>query len=183
MGFESFQVELLGGRAKYLEADAAIRALPHGRPDPDGGLMPGSLYYLRDDGRHVIEIELSDAPVRFSCRFTLCHPASVVRAFLDFVGDLLGRLGMEARICDDVRPEHAGSLPPEEVAKFSALTASYIHARRKEWVAAFGSETLAATTNEVHQRIILPRCQPGIKQQTQPASCMEGGDHDQPARH
>jgi hypothetical protein len=166
MGFESFQVELLGGRAKYLEADEAIRALPHVRPDPDGGPMPGSLYYLRDDGRSVIEIELSDTPVRFSCRFTLCHPPSVDRTFLDFVGDLMGRLGMEARICDDVRPEHAGSFPSGEAAQFSAITAGYIRARRKEWVAAFGSETLAATTNEVHQRIILPRCQPGINPRT-----------------
>jgi hypothetical protein len=166
MGFESFRVELRGGRAKYLEADEGIRALPHVRLDPDAVLTPGSICYLRDDGQHIIEVELSGAPVRLSCRFTLCHPASVDRPFLDFVGDLMGRLGMEAKICDDVRPEHSGSFSLGEFAKFSAITTRYIGARREEWVAAFGAETLAATTNEVHQRIILPRCQPGIKQPT-----------------
>jgi hypothetical protein len=78
------------------------------------------------------------------------------------VGDLMSRLGMKARICEDVRPEHSGPFSPGEFARFSAITASYISARRKGWVAAFGSETVAATTNEVYQRIILPQCQPEV---------------------
>ena len=76
------------------------------------------------------------------------------------------RLGMEAKICDDVRPEHSRSFSPSEFEGFSAITCRYIAARRAEWTEAFGDEPMAATTNEVYQRIILPRCQPGIQQPT-----------------
>jgi hypothetical protein len=163
MGFESFRVELRGGRANYLEVNETVRGLPHVRLDPDAALTPGSTCYLRDDGQHVIEIELPEGPVRLSCRFTLCHPSSVDSIFLDFVRDLMVHLGMEAKICDAVRPEHAGSFTSLEFTEFSVIAARYIAVRRAEWRAAFGTAPLAATTNEVYQRIILPRCQPGIE--------------------
>jgi hypothetical protein len=164
MGFESFRIELRGGRASYREVDETVGGLPHVRLDPDAVLTPGSTCYLRDDGRHVIEVELLDRPLRLSCRFTLCHPSSVDSSFLDFVRDLMVRLGMQAKICDEVRPEHSGSFSSREFTEFSAITAHYIAVRRAEWGTAFGTAPLAATTNEVYQRIILPQCQPGIEQ-------------------
>jgi hypothetical protein len=166
MGFESFRVELRGGRAKYAEADEVIRALPFVRLDPEAVLTPGSTCYLRDDGRHVLEVELLGAPVRLSVRFTLCHPSSVDALFLDCVRHLVVRLGMEVTICDDVRPEDSRPFSLREFAAFSAVVTGGIAARRAEWAAAFGPAPLAATTQEVHQRIILPRCQPAIKQPT-----------------
>lgn len=166
MGFEAFRVELRGGRAGLSEADEVVRMLAHIKPDPDAVAMRGSTYYLLDDGRHAIEIELTDSPVRLSCRFTLCHPPSVVPAFLNLVRELMARLGMDARICDDVRPEHSHLFSLEQFDEFSAAAAHYIATRRAEWVAAFGDEPLAATTNEVYRRIILPRCQPGVEQPT-----------------
>jgi hypothetical protein len=166
MGFEAFRVELRGGRAKYREADEAVRKFPHVRPDQDSVPMRGSTFYVIDDGRHVIEVELMDSPVRLSCRFTLCHPPSVDSVFLGLVREVMARLGMEAKICDDVRPEHSGSFSLNEFTEFSAITSRYVAARRAEWVAAFGDEPMAATTNEVYRRIILPRCQPGIGQPT-----------------
>jgi hypothetical protein len=166
MGFESFRVELRGARASYREVDETLRGFPHIRLDRDAVLTPRSTCYRRDDGQHVFEIELLDEPVRLSCRFTLCHPASVDSGFLAFVHDLMVRFGMTAKICDDVRAEHAGSFSLKEFATFSAITERSIAVRRAEWIAAFGSAPLAATTNEVHQQLILPRCQPGIGQPT-----------------
>jgi hypothetical protein len=166
MGFETFRVELRGGTASYHEADAAVRELPQVRPDGHSLSTRGSTYYLYEDGQHAVELELLDAPVRLSCRFTLCHPPSVDAVFLGLVRELMARLGMEAKIRDDVRPDHARSFALEDFEAFSAATLGYITARRAEWVEAFGAEPLAATTNEVFQRIILPRCQPGIKQPT-----------------
>ena len=160
MGFQSFRIELRGGRAGYREVDETLRGLPHVRLEPDAVLMPGSTCYLRDDGQHVIEVELLDKPVRLSCRFTLCHPSSVDSIFLDFVRDLMVRLDMEAKICDDVLPEHSGSFAFREFPEFSAITVRYIAARRAEWITALGTETLGATTSEVCQRIILSPCQP-----------------------
>jgi hypothetical protein len=60
---------------------------------------------------------LKDAPVRVSCRFTLCHPAAVDAAFLRLAHDLMGRLGMEADIFDYVRPEDARSFSLNEFAE------------------------------------------------------------------
>src|SRR5262249_51002461 len=166
MGFEAFRVELRGGRATYREADEAIRKLPHVKSDNHSVPLQGSTFYVFDDGPHVIELELMDTPVRLSCRFTLCHPPSVDAVFLGLVRELMDRLGMAAKICDDVRPEHAHPFAVNEFAQFVAITSGCIAARRMAWRAAFGDEAMAATTNEVYQRIILPRCQPGIEQPT-----------------
>jgi hypothetical protein len=166
MGFESFRIELRGEKVTYPEAAETIRQLPFAKRDHESLPMPGSTYYLIDDGRHVIEVELKDAPVRLSCRFTLCHPPSVDSAFLSLARDLMSRLGMQADICDDVRPEHAHPFSLGEIAEFSAAVSQYIAARRAEWVVNFGTETLAATTSVAFQRIILPRCQPGVGQAT-----------------
>jgi hypothetical protein len=166
MGFEAFRVELRGGSANYREADEVVRKLPHIKPDPDSVRVEGSTLYVMDDGRHAIEIELMDSPVRLSCRFTLCHPPSVDAVFLGLIRELMTRLGMEAKICDDVSPEHSRAFSIRELPELSAISADYIAARRAEWIAAFGDEPLAATTNEVHRHVILPRCQPGIEQPT-----------------
>jgi hypothetical protein len=166
MAFEAFRVELRGGSATYGEAQEAIRKLPHIKPDQHSLSMPGSTYYVIDDGQHTIELELMDSPVRLSCRFTLCHPPSVDAVFLDLVRAMAIRLGMTTTICDDVRPEHSHAFSRNEFAEFSAVTSGYIAARRAEWIAAFGDEPLAATTNEVYQRLVLPRCHPGIEQPT-----------------
>jgi hypothetical protein len=164
MGFEAFRVELRGGRAKYGVADEAVQKLPHIKPDQHSGPMEGSTFYILDDGQHVIEIELMDAPVRLSCRFTLCHPPSVDSVFLALLRELMIQLGMEAKIRDDVRPEHSRSFSLSEFAGFSAIISRYIAARRSEWIAAFGDEPMAAATSEVYQRVILPRCEPEIEQ-------------------
>lgn len=164
MGFEAFRVELHGGQAKYHEVDETVRLFPHSQSDQNCIPMQGSTFYFVEDGQHVLEVEVMDAPVKLSCRFTLCHPPSVDSFFLSLVQELMARLGMEVKICDDVRPEHSRSFPLDEFPDFSAVTSRYIAARRTEWIAAFGDEPMAATTNEVHQRVILPRCQSGIEQ-------------------
>jgi hypothetical protein len=166
MGFETFRVELRGGKANYAQADEAIQELPHIRPDQHSLSTRGSRFYLYEDGQHAIELAVLDASVRVSCRFTLCHPPSVDAVFLGLVRDLMARLGMEAKICDDVLPDDARSFALDDFAAFAAATRRYITARRAEWIGAFGDVPMAATTNEVYQRIILPRCQPGIKQPT-----------------
>jgi hypothetical protein len=164
MGFETFRVELRGGTATFREAEEAVRKSPHARPDPQAIPMQGSAFYVIDDRQHAIEVELMDSPGKLSIRFTLCHPTSVDSAFLNFVREMMARLGMTAKICDDVRPEHACTFSLAEFEEFSTITASYIAARRAEWIAAFGDELLPATTSEVYRRIIFPRCQSGIQQ-------------------
>ena len=166
MGFESFRVELRGGQRTFDEADEVVRTLPNIKPDHHSLATRGSKHYLVADGQHVIELELMDSPVRLSCRFTLCHPSSVDSAFLALLKELMGRLEMTVKICDDVPPEHSRSFSLNEFAVFSAISLGCIAPRREEWRTTFGNETLAATTNEAHERIILPRCQPGVVQPT-----------------
>jgi hypothetical protein len=166
MGFEAFRVELRGGqtsRAKVLEA---VRKLPGIKLDEHSVPTPSSTFFVLADGQHVIELEVKDTPARVSCRFTLCHPPSIDAVFLCLVRELMMQLRMEAAICDDVSPEHSRLFWLDEFAEFSAITSRYIAARRAEWIAAFGDQSIAATTNEVYQRIILPGCEPGIEQKT-----------------
>src|SRR5580704_14527636 len=107
MGFEAFRVEFRGGNRTVSEASEVLRKLTNIRPDDDSLPMPGSAYYVVNDGRHAIEIELMDSPLKLSCRFTLCHSPSVDSVFLSLVRELMIRLEMEAKICDDVPPEHS----------------------------------------------------------------------------
>ncbi|OAI46428.1 hypothetical protein AYO44_11395 [Planctomycetaceae bacterium SCGC AG-212-F19] len=166
MGFETFRVELRGGTAPFHEVVEVLQKSPQVRPDPQAVALEASAFFVKDDGRHILELEVMDAPVKLSCRFTLCHPPSVDAAFLGFLREMMVRFGMAAKIGDDVRPEDARSFSLYEFEEFSTIAASYIAARRAEWIGAFGDEPLAATTSQVFQRIILPRCQPGISQPT-----------------
>jgi hypothetical protein len=97
MGFESFRVELRGGQANYPEANEVVRKRLHVKLDQQSPPIKGSTFYVVDDGRHIIEVELKDAPVRVSCRFALCHPTSVDSVFLELVRDLMIRLGNHSR--------------------------------------------------------------------------------------
>ncbi|MBX9584290.1 MAG: hypothetical protein K2X87_28660 [Gemmataceae bacterium] len=160
MGFESFRVELRGGPGTHARADEAVRLLPHAQPDPGAIPSPGSTYYTVADGRHVIEVEVADRPPRVSLRFTLCHPPSVDAAFLALVHDLTARLGMDARVCDDVPPDHAGPFPLARFAEFAGIASQAIHARRAEWITNFGPAQFPATTSEVYEAVILPQCRP-----------------------
>src|SRR4051812_31583160 len=118
MGFESFRVELSDGNAKYDEANEAIWKLPHVEFDHHSVPMLGSTLYFSYDKKQTIEIELMDSPVRVSCRFTLSHPPSVDAVFFALVRELMHRLGMKAKICDDVRAEDARSFSLVEFADF-----------------------------------------------------------------
>lgn len=162
MGFESFRIELHGGSATFPQAQEAIRAFPHVRLDPQSLPMRGSTYYLFNDLRHVIEMELRDAPVKISCRFTLCHPPSVDLFFLERVSAFMRRFAMKAKICDDSGPENKHWFTLDDADSSSSMMRA-IAVRRSEWNANFGSEQFAATTNEVHERIILPQCQPVVE--------------------
>jgi hypothetical protein len=160
MSFETFRVELRGGTTTFAQADAAIRQHPHAQPDHDSMTSAGSAYYTVADGSHVIEVEVADAPVKVSCRFTLCHPPTIDAAFLTFVREVQGRFGMEAQICADVRPEHARRYSVAEFSEFAAVVSGYMAASRAEWIANFGTTQLAAKTPEVYAKMILPRCVP-----------------------
>ena len=162
MGFESFRVELRGTMATLSQVTETVRQLPDTKPDPDSIASRGSTYYTVEDGYHVIEVEVADSPVRVSCRFTLCHPPSINAAFLDLVRELMTRLGMDAKICDDVRPEHAHGFPIARFAEFANVVPAYIATRRAEWIANFGPTQLPVKTTEVYRRVILPQCEPVI---------------------
>ena len=103
---------------------------------------------------------MADSPVKVSCRFTLCHPPSVDAALLGLVGELQRRLGMEAIICDDLRPEHAHCFSPARFSEFAGIVPGYIAQRRADWIAQFGTAQLPAKTPEVYEKIILPKCVP-----------------------
>lgn len=157
MGLESFRVELRGGSATLADVQKAIEATGQACPDPEALPAKGSVHYLLRDSRHVIEIEALESPVRLSCRFTLAHPPSIDAVFLGWVRELMTKLGMAARICDD---ESTQPFTVAEFPKFAAAAVECIAVRRAEWIAAFGDQPMAATTTEVHRKVILPHCQP-----------------------
>lgn len=159
MGFEHFKVDLHSGKARK-DAEQVLRRLPLLSPDHDSMSFPSSSYYLWNDGKHIIEIELAESPLRVSCRFTLCHPRSVDSVFLDLIRKLMTQLQMAVTICDDTSPDSSQSFSPERSGELSELLPKLIAKRRREWIAAFGDHSLAATTKEVHERVILPMCQP-----------------------
>jgi len=97
-----------------------------------------------------------------SCRFTLCHPESIDSVFLALVGELMSRLGMEARICDDVLPHHTQGFSIVKFSELSNVASRSISARRSEWVENFGPAQACATTAEAFERFILPRCVPVV---------------------
>jgi hypothetical protein len=154
MGFESFQVRLEGGQSTQKDVVATLVTLDGVSRDREAEFTPGWPCFLFRDGRHAIEVEVAEGCASISCRFTLCHPPSVDKAFLDLIKRFMERFGMRARICDDVTPEHSNDFALDHFDEFAQATLGYIAARRLEWKSMFGDQQMAATTAEAHEHII-----------------------------
>ena len=102
MGFESFRVELRGGRAKYLEADKEIRALPNVRLDPDAGLMPAKLSDLKggDAKRNAAAIREVLASAKTPLRDIAVLNAAAALIVAGKAPDLLQGAALAARSID-----------------------------------------------------------------------------------
>jgi len=159
MGFESFRVDLRGDEFTSEQINDWLRRQRGARPDDDATRVRGSKYFVIDDGRHVFEIETCDAPVRVSCRFTLCHPPSADGAFLSLIRGLMKRFDMSvhAHCGSDGAPRKFSFA---EFAEFEAVTRKEMTASRRGWIDMFGSRQMAATTAQAHAQFILPRSEP-----------------------
>jgi hypothetical protein len=159
MGFESFQIILRGERTRR-EAEETLHSLPGVVPDPSGGFLRSSTYFVMNDGPHSIEMEVDDAAgLRISCRFILSHPPTIDVVFIAFVCELMGRLGLEATAVEAPEAEPAWTFRPGECADLTAATMRHIAIRRREWIADMGTDH-AINRKELYERIILPRCAP-----------------------
>ena len=158
MGFESYGVTIRGGAATSQEAITAVAKVKNARPDPESALTSGASYFVIEDGVHAIEVEVMHSPVMVSCRFTLCHPSTVDAAFIALVRELLSALGSGAKICDVDTAGESHKFTLANYEDFASIIPISIAKERQEWKAAFGDRELAATTPEVHERIILPLC-------------------------
>ncbi|MBY0232612.1 MAG: hypothetical protein K2W96_25305 [Gemmataceae bacterium] len=152
MGFESFQAVLRGEPQPIEEIVSIIGSIPGLRDDPNPGWHRGSRYLLAEDERHLIEMEI-DAD-RVSCRFALCHPATVDDAFTGLLLELATRLGWRIDLLDDSSGRPFG---PEEGAEMETAAKRSIAQRRAEWVSAFGPQTRRCTTAEAWAPFIIPR--------------------------
>lgn len=161
MGFESFQVELRS-KAHYVRTKDLIQSLPNVRFDPDNLALPGSTNFVMSDGQHVIEMQIScrDSVTSISCRFMLCHPPTIDREFLELIRKMMEALDASAVNREEIESGHPDSYSLREFAEFRAAVARCIARRRKEWTAEFGEEQLAASSKDVYDKFILPRCQP-----------------------
>ncbi len=156
MGFESFNVRLLENQASFSEAVDAIMDIENAAREEDAEFTTTEKCFLIRGDDHAIELEVMGEPASISCRFTLCHPATIDDAFLAHMRDLMEKLDMRVKICDDVTPEHEHAYSLERFDDFASACRHYIAVRRREWQAMFGEETIAATTVEAHEHIIMP---------------------------
>ena len=154
MGIEDYRVSLRSRSASQDSVAGWIARVPFSVPDPEGGFLPQNRYFRIDDGRHVLEVEVSDGePVDVSVRFMLCNPPSVEPAFLALVGELVSQFDMEIH---DQEGNGAESwwLPPERFEQFKDSTLWAIPRRRAEWVMHFGPEQFPAGAEEAGRWII-----------------------------
>lgn len=164
MGFEVFRVELRGG-APVARVRDAILALPGVAIDPDGGYLSGE-YFRLSDGRHVIELYLSDLPQHpLSVRFPLALPPTVDAAFLEVICHLVTQTGMRVRVLADVPMEFADGFSLADFDRFVAVVSERIARERRGWVAMFGWQPFSGSTADAFRDIILPRCEPAVVRQ------------------
>ncbi len=162
MGFESFLVRLSGGNASFSQIETTLQQLEHVVPQDQSLSQEGESHYRFDDGNHIIEIEILDRPSSISCRFTLCHPKSIDRCFLNLVKVLIQRLSLQAEMCDAHDPNRSHIYGPDEFGEFEQATLRCIDCERRLWISMMGPDTAAATTAQAFERFILPRCEPVV---------------------
>jgi hypothetical protein len=160
MGFDSFRVELQGGSCSFEKICHKLEKMDGVALDDKTLRIPPSQYYFFSDGKHAIQIEVKNTHVAISCRFTLCHPLSVDRVFLDLVRWLMDAFQMDIFIRDNVQSCHGGAFSLADFEDFSSIVLGYIASRRSEWIAYFGGECLGCRPSEAFERFILPRCVP-----------------------
>jgi hypothetical protein len=157
MGFESFLVQLTDGKKSFPEVDEMFRRLEYVVPDDHYASTERVSYFRFDDGNHVIEFEIRRDPFCISCRFTLCHPPSVDRRFLDIVKLLMQRLGVKATMSDPDEPHRSRQFDFADFATFEPLALRCIDREPRMWIAMMGNETAAATHAQAFERFIMPR--------------------------
>lgn len=160
MGFESFQVRWNPSLPIASEVDSHLRSLPEITVDHDALRIGDSRYFLWNDGRHVVEIESSDSPARFSTRFMLCNPETITDVYAELLLNLQMRFGGRLEICDHDPSLRSNQYGPDDSDGFREALRESIALRRSEWIAAFGPRVLTANSRDVFREIILPNCVP-----------------------
>jgi hypothetical protein len=115
------------------------------------------------DGKHVVEFEVLSArgraPARVSMRFTLCHPDSVDRVFLEIATNLMTRQSLSASICEDLPDGTPRDYSQHEIGAFRVWCLWSIDHARRQWQRQFGPERIAVSTAAAWKHFLFDRFQ------------------------
>jgi hypothetical protein len=160
MGFESFQVRLQNPQLNEAAISDLLDSFPQIMIDQDALIIGNSLYFVWNDGKHVIEIELDQNPAQLSARFMLCNPESVSMVYAELLLQLQRQVGGDLVICDPVPPNRPHEFTRENPEEFRDVLYQSIATRRAEWVKQFGPRVLAAKSRDAYREFIIPACTP-----------------------
>jgi hypothetical protein len=159
MGAEDFLVVVEGESSDFAKVRHILSAILGAQEVPETEGLVGETHFLYEDGQHKIEIEVSEEPstgsIRLSCRFSLCHPESVIPVFGKLVKNIAGRMGLPVKIADEVPEGDSDSFFPPKFPRFDDILPRAIAMKRRYWVADFGAERASLTCSEAVRRFIL----------------------------
>ena len=125
-------------------------------------MAPSEYNFIYSDTKHVIELQVTDYTSgipQLSCRFSLCHPHSIDKKFIEFTKSIANDLNLKIRIQEScqIKGDDEVFCPPKYDG-YEKILQEIIKVKRKYWVADFGDETAIISCQEAIKKYILPKC-------------------------
>ncbi len=163
MGVEDFQVVIKynGKNKEFNETIQFIKSCQNVFVDYDTKQISNEQYYIFDDSKHIIELEISQREaniIKISCRFAVCHPISIDNVFIELIIIIAKKLKSKIEILDETPNGDPYQFFYPEYEKFETVLKKTIEIKRNYWMQDFGSETASLRTSEAIKKYILSKC-------------------------
>ncbi|MHC4913297.1 MAG: hypothetical protein ACYTE5_09910, partial [Planctomycetota bacterium] len=111
------------------------------------------------DTKHIIEIQLSDYKTELDLyfQFSLCHPLSIDRKFIDFTKSIGNDLNLKIKIMEPYQGEERIFCPPGYTG-YDEILLEAIKVKRGYWIMDFGEETAVITCSDAITKFVVPKC-------------------------
>lgn len=159
MGCESIKVKSIVTDYSVKEVCDYLKKCPNVHRHSPKYHNPLEHNFIYNDTKHIIEIQLSGYKTELDLyfQFSLCHPLSIDKKFIDFTKSIGNNLNLKIEIMESYQGEKCIFCPPEYTG-YAEILQEAIKVKRGYWITDFGEETAVVTCSEAIMKYVLPKC-------------------------
>jgi len=160
MGVEDFQVSITynGKSNEFNELNQYLKSYQNIIADYKTKQISNEHYYIFNDGKYIIEFEVSLREmnlIKISCRFAVCHPASIDSLFEKLIMAIAKKLKAKIEILDETPNGDPYQFFYPNYDNFKKILRKAIEIKRNYWIQDFGPKTLSLKTSDALKKYLL----------------------------